>query len=69
MIQQIRKHYYKALGTITLMYNTVITHSDGDERRDPGPAGLVGSGKAVGGVVSDVSDLVLHLRLGWVIFG
>ena len=37
------------------MYNTVITHSDGDERRDPGPAGLVGSGKAVGGVVSDVS--------------
>ena len=51
------------------MYNTVITHSDGDERRDPGPAGLVGSGKAVGGVVSDVSVLVLHLRLGWVIFG
>ena len=37
------------------MYNTVISHSDGDERRDPGPAGLVGSGKAVGGVVSDVS--------------
>ena len=25
---------------------------EGEEGRDPGPAGLVGSGKAVGGVVS-----------------
>ena len=37
-----------------IMWLTLDNIGEGDEGRVPGPAGLVGSGKAVGGVVSKV---------------
>ena len=45
-----------------IMWLTLDNIGEGEEGRDPGPAGVVGSGKAVGGVVSKVMFISTYFK-------